>query len=53
MEKNKNITEKLKKIVKNRKTPVIITKREIYYKTLRGNTGNLSQESFSYILDSD
>ena len=43
-----NITEKLQKIVKQRKTPLIIKKQETGYRPSRSNSGSLAGEGYSY-----
>lgn len=42
-----NITQKLLKIVKDRKTPIIINKQESGYKRNKNTVRNLSPESYS------
>ena len=46
-----NFTQKLLKIVINRKTPIVVNKQENSYKRNRGSIRDLSYESYSY--DSD
>jgi hypothetical protein len=47
----KNITEKLLKIVKQRKTPIVVEKQEIGYKLSRSTGGGLVSEGYSYSSD--
>ena len=51
MENTINVTQKLLKIVKNRKTPIVVNKQESGYKRNRKMSGSLAHESYSY--DSD
>jgi hypothetical protein len=46
-----NITEKLKKMVKQRKTPIIENKRIVGHRPHRSTKGNLSSESYSFTMD--
>jgi len=46
-----NITAKLQKLVKQRKTPVVVFKREIGYKPSKSNTSITSSESYFYSSD--
>jgi hypothetical protein len=48
---NTNITERLKKLVQNRKTPIIENKRIIGYRPHKSTSGSASAESYSYSLD--
>jgi hypothetical protein len=48
MDNKINATQKLLKIVKNRKTPVVINKQENSYVRNRRITRSLSYESYSY-----
>jgi len=43
-----NITQKLQKIVKQRKTPIVVKKQEHGYKPTRTTSGSLASESYSY-----
>jgi len=47
MENKINITEKLMKIVKHRKTPSVVIKQENSYKQNRKVIGNLAFDSYS------
>ena len=51
MGKEINITQKLLRIVENRKTPVIINKQANSNKRTRKGIRSLAYESFSYNLD--
>ena len=51
MKEKINITMKLKKIVSQRKTPIVINKQEISYKNSRDYTGSLVSEGYSYSSD--
>ncbi len=52
MDEKTNITEKLKMIVKNRKTPHVVNKRATNYKASR-TTGGTSSEGYSYSSEDD
>jgi len=43
-----DVTQKLLKIVKHRKTPIVVNKQENGYKKNRNVGRNLSYESYSY-----
>jgi hypothetical protein len=51
MDNKVNVTKKLMKIVKHRKTPLVITKQEDNYNRTRKISGNLSYESYSYTIE--
>ena len=51
MDNKINTTQKLLKIVKNRKTPVVINKQENSYIKNRRVSRSLSYESYSYDYD--
>ena len=51
MVKEINITQKLLKIVENRKTPVIVNKQENSYIRNRKGIRSLAYESYSHDLD--
>jgi len=51
MDNKINVTQKLLKIAKNRKTPVVVNKQENSYVRNRRSIRSLSYESYSY--DSD
>lgn len=51
MENTINVTQKLLKIVKHRKTPIVVNKQESGYKRNRKMSGNLAHESYSYNPD--
>jgi len=51
MDNKINVTQKLLKIVKHRKTPVVVNKQENGYKKNRKVSRSLAYESYSY--DSD
>ncbi len=51
MDNKINVTQKLHKIVKHRKTPVVVNKQEESYSRRRMTSRGLSYESYSY--DSD
>jgi len=42
-----DVTEKLLKIVRNRKTPILVNKQENAYKKSRSSSKNLSYDSYS------
>jgi hypothetical protein len=46
-----NITERLKKLVQDRKTPIIENKRIVGYRTHKSSSGSSSAESYTYSLD--
>jgi len=46
-----DITQKLLKIVKQRKTPIIVEKQEFGYKPSRSTGGGLVSEGYSYSSD--
>lgn len=48
MNKTIEVTQKLLKIVKQRKTPLVVNKQENTYKKNRNLGKNLSYESYSY-----
>jgi len=48
MNKTIDVTQKLLKIVKQRKTPLVINKQENSYKKNRSVGKNLSYESYSF-----
>ena len=48
---NDNITQKLLKIVKQRKTPIVIEKQRVGYKPSRSTDGGLVSEGYSYSSD--
>jgi len=48
MDNKLNITEKLQKIVKQRKTPIVVKKQEIGYKSSRATGVSLAGEGYSY-----
>ncbi len=48
MDNKINATQKLLKIVKNRKTPLVVNKQENSYKRNKSSIRNLSYESYSY-----
>jgi len=48
MDNKINVTKKLMKIVKHRKTPMVITKQDNNYNRIKKISGNLSYESYSY-----
>jgi len=48
MDKTIDVTQKLLKIVKQRKTPLVITKQENSYKKNKNVSKNLSYDSYSY-----
>ena len=50
MGEDTNITERLKKLVQNRKTPIIENKRIIGYRHHKSTSG-ANAESYSYSLD--
>ena len=51
MENTINVTQKLLKIVKQRKTPIVVYKQESGYKRNSKINGNLAHESYSYGSD--
>jgi hypothetical protein len=46
-----NITERLRKMVMQRKTPIIETKRVIGHKPSRARNGDFSSDGYSYGYD--
>jgi len=48
MNKTIDVTQKLLKIVKQRKTPLLVNKQENGYKRNKNVNKNLSYESYSY-----
>ena len=53
MGEERNITDKLKLIVKQRKTPKVINKRQENYKNSRRVGGNFTSESYSYSFEDE
>lgn len=51
MENRNKVTEKLLKIVQNRKTKIVINKQESGYKRNRKMSGNLAHDSYSNKFD--
>jgi len=43
-----NATQKLQKIVKQRKTPIVVKKQEVGYRSSRTTSGSLASEGYSY-----
>lgn len=51
MDNKINVTKKLVKIVKHRKTPLVITKQDNNYNRIKKISGNLSYESYSFTTE--